>query len=273
MTVENAPVTQPDAGDNSYRPSESHELNFGINLTSQLFNRDWSAACQSFSPATTSGLPDLKICGDRDNTGRDQFRIAQVGDNIPFPSGITKKNLDASPQFSNEVNQAFNNTFGNLNPETQEKLRGLSVVSTKQVNKVIPGMPLDIPAVTPDLSERKGNVMAFSEVGIKKTKAPVQDVMNHELWHPIDNATGASKDPELRKAIDLGISRLPKSDQRNIAVRGKEQTDQRYAEFAGDIMALELGSNQKDLAYLRDRNNPYDNFREAREIIRKRFLK
>lgn len=31
-------------------------------------------------------------------------------------------------------------------------------------------------------------------------------------------------------------------------------------------------SNQKDLAYLRDRNNPYDNFREAREIIRKRFL-
>lgn len=114
--------------------------------------------------------------------------------------------------------------------------------------------------------------MIFSERGVNNQKAPVKDVMNHEIFHAIDNATGASKTPELRRAIDNGIRQLSPADQHHIAVMGKDQAAQRYAEFAGDVMALEMGSKPKDLAYLSKVHNSENSFKEARELIRKRYL-
>ncbi len=236
-------------------------------LSNPNFNCEYVLASQR--PGTAL-LPDFSL----DNIGR-----TSVSDNNRQPAdatigtiGAKFKNIDASPQFLKQTQEAFQESFGRLNPETQEKLKDLKVVTASQASKGLPGVPKDTPAVTPDLREKRGNMMVFSEVGIKKDHAPIKDVMNHEIWHAVDNATKASNDPELRKAIDAGIKRLPRREQHEIAVRGKEQVDERYAEFSGDVMALEVGSKPKDLAYVTHLTDPYNNFKEARELIRKRYL-
>lgn len=248
------------------QPGPIDKPSFDLNLSNQHFNEDFS---KTNNRGNSAVLPEISLVNG-DEKGKDATTKASGSDSL---AAKNFKNIDGSEKFRKDTEEAFRESFGRLNPETQEKLRELKIVTASQVNKEIPGMQKNIPAVTPDKEEGHGNKMVFSEAGMKAQKAPIKDVMNHEIFHAVDNATGASKDPELRKAIDEGIKRLSKLDQKHITVHNKDEAEQRYAEFAGDIMALQMGSNKKDLAYVTNLPNPYDTFKEAREIIRRKYLR
>jgi hypothetical protein len=264
-----APTTV-DAGD-KIAPTRSPTPTLDAGMSMPNFNQQYFESLQR--TANTASLTDMSLSG----AGR--FQIAEAGrpgsaaGSDTGPPAVQFKNLGASAGFSETVQNQFSQTFDRLNPETQEKLKGLKVITAPEVRDGMPGMPRGIPAVTPDLSEGHGNMMVFSERGLKRDGAPVKDVMQHELWHAVDNVTRGSQDKEMRDAIDKGISRLPKEEQRRIAAHNPEQHVRRYAELAGDAMALELGSKPKDLAYVSKVSDPYNNFREARELMRQRYLK
>ncbi|CAN5691057.1 hypothetical protein BH10CYA1_BH10CYA1_04230 [soil metagenome] len=268
MLTDQPSIPHRDAGDSLRKPGHESVGNIDVGLSNPAFNREYAVASQK---SFTAILNDFSLTNSEGRVVSD--RASQNHDVNNHTAVVKFKNIDASHHFARQTQEAFEESYGRLNPETQQKLAGLKVITASQAFKGLSGVPKDIPAVTPSLHEGKGNMMVFSEAGIKKDHAPIKDVMNHEIWHVIDNATGASNDPELRKAIDLGISRLSKQERREIAVHGKEQKDERYAEFAGDVMALEVGSKPKDLAYVTHLKNTYNNFKEARELMRKKFLR
>ncbi len=255
-----------DAQDTHSRHPANSGPNFDVSLSHHDFNRDYAAATRSTGTARPH---DFRLT---DHGHHSKLDGAHLSDSKHPGQHGHFKNIDASPHFQKQTQEAFKESFGRLKPEIQEKLKDVKVVTASHADKVVPGVPHDVPAVTPDKREVHANMMVFSEAGLKKDGAPIKDVMNHEIFHTVDNATGASRDPELRKAIDQGIKRLSAADQRHIAANGREQRDARYAEFAADIMAMEMGSKQKDLAYVTKVSNAYKNFAEAREIIRKKYL-
>lgn len=255
MTLENHHISrQKDSTDHSAAMQHHGAGNFGVDMTSPHFNRHMADS----SKPDTASLPEMTIthAGNNDKNNGSQPSV---------------RNIDASAGFHQQVTESYKQSFGHLSKDIQEKLHDSKVLTVNHTGKAIPGMP-DVPAITPDKSEHKGNTMVFSEKGAKNQNAPINDVMNHEIFHTVDNAIGASKDPELRRAIDKGISQLSTTDQKHIAVQGKEQAAQRYAEFAGDIMALEMGSKPKDLAYFSKVHNSENSFREARELVRKKYM-
>lgn len=288
MVVESPVVAHRDVREIEHPRSGNAVQNFDVDPSDPNFNRDFKAASARPDTARVADLaihnPESGRATDRAQsptdraqlpTDRDQLptdRAQQPTDSALATPGINFKNLDASKKFASDVREAFGESFNRLNPETQKKIQGLEVITTNHTKKVMRGFP-DVPGVTPGPEEKKGNIMVLSEAGTKKQNVKIKDVINHEIFHPIDNATGASHDPELRKAIDLGISRLSPKEQKNIAAHGKEERDNRYAEFAGDVLALEVGSKKADLAYAEKVSNPYDNFKEAREIMRRKYLR
>lgn len=253
MALEHHVSRHGDGADTTHAKCFTGAASFGVDMTSPQFNRQIADAGKS----ETAKIHDMTIT----HGGSDRA------------SGTPPvRNIDASAGFHQQVNESYQESFGRLNQQTQAKLQDSKVLTVNHTRKAMPGVP-DVPAITPGMDEHKGNTMVFSEQGVKNQKAPIKDVMNHEIFHTVDNATGAAHDPELKRAIDKGIRNLSPTDQRHIAVHNREEAAQRYAEFAGDIMAMEMGSKSKDLAYVSKVNDPENNFREAREIMRKKYLK
>jgi len=253
VTLEHHISKHYDGADASLKNPHAGAAGFGLDMASPHFNRQIAAA----GKPETARIHDMTIT----NAGSDTETATPP-----------VRNIDASAGFHQKVNESYQESFGRLNQETQAKLKDSKVLTVNHTSKVMPGMP-DVPAITPGMDEHKGNTMVFSERGTKNQKAPIKDVMNHEIFHTVDNATGASQDPEMKRAIDQGISKLSKTDQRHIAVRNKDEAAQRYAEFAGDIMAMEMGSKSKDLAYVSKVNDPENSFNEARELMRKKYMR
>lgn len=249
MTLETATPAHRDVSEQHHLAAEQVSQRFGLDMASPEFNKSYDAA-KSKAGAQAKITPETAAA----------------------LKGIEVKNIDASPEFAKQTKEAFEQAFSRLNPEVQKALKGLKVESGSHLSKMIPHSK-DEPARTTDPQDHLGRMMAFSEKGVQSDKGHVKDVMNHEIWHAVEDVTKGSKDPELRKAIDLGISRLSKVEQSHIAAHGEIERDRRYSELGGDILALETGSKQKDLAYVTNLTKPYDNFKEAREIIRRKYLR
>lgn len=262
----------PDSGDKAASHTQTEKSSYNLNLTEPGFNRDYIKATGYGN--STAPLNNLTLVNDSGSSERPATRDVSPSTDNNAASAVNRfVDAGTTPTFQTDIKNAFNQTFNHLNPETQNKLKDLQVITANQTKDVIPKLQ-DAPAVTPSPRAGLGQVMVFSETAIKNEHEKVNDVMNHEFFHAVDNVTGASKDPELRKAIDEGIRKLPEADQRRLAEHSADMSQNTlYSELSGDVMAMEMGSKQNDLAYVAQLTNAYGNFSRARELIRQKYLK
>lgn len=247
---------------------------FNLSLTSQSFNDTWKLACDKMnSPSsnTLSGFPDLGFCGTESGIRPDRVRLAELGGTTSdaLPPGIKFRNVDATPGFQREVQQSFMNVFNSLNPQTQAALKNIDLITASRLNKAIPGEMPAGSAVVPASGEK----LIMAEKGIFGNQQSVQGVMKHEFFHLLEDAVKAGKDPELIKAIDTAISRMPPNLKAEFRSLPKRDQDHFRREFMGDSLAMALGTDPKELGYLQRVPNAPSVFKEAIDLLRRKYLK
>lgn len=275
MEANTAPSTQ-------FKPAEVAELTapamenptFNLSFTSQSFNDTWKQACDKSTGSAGNampGFPKLEFCGIDIGIKPEPLKVAELG-NPPsdaLPPGIRIKNIDATPGFQLEVQQSFNDIFNSLNPETQAALKNIDLITASRLNKAIPGEMPQGSAVVP----ASGGKLIMAEKGVFGNKQSVPGVMKHEFFHLLEDAVKAGKDPELIKAIDTAISRMPPNLRAEFRALPKQDQDHFKREFMGDSLAMALGTKQSELGYLHRVPNAPEVFREAIDLLKRKYLK
>lgn len=265
-----------------FKPAEAAELNapaaenptFNLSFTSQSFNDTWKQACDKSTGSTGNaipGFPRIEFCGIDNGIRPELIRVAGLENPTTdaLPPGIRFKNIDTTPGFQREVQQSFNDVYNSLNPETQAALRNIDLITASRLNKAIPGEMPQGSAVVP----ASGGKLIMAEKGVFGNKQSVPGVMKHEFFHLLEDAVKAGKDPELIKAIDTAISRMPPNLRAELRALPKSDLDHFKREFMGDSLAMALGTKQNELGYLHRVPNAPEVFREAIELLKRKYLK
>ncbi|MBX9720800.1 MAG: hypothetical protein K2X81_05365 [Candidatus Obscuribacterales bacterium] len=275
MVVDSASTTafQPAEVAESSTPKVEDPL-FNLTFTDQSFNDTLRQACEKLTTGNTNtlaGFPELSFCGTDGGIKSDRIKMAELSNakTDSLPPGISFKNIDATPGFQKDVEQSFSDVYQSLNPETQAALKDVQLITASRLNKAIPGEMPQGSAVVP----ATGGKLIVAEKGIFGNKQSVPGVMKHEVFHLLEDAVKAGQDPELLKAIDTAISRMPKNLQTELRALPKRDLDHFKREFMADSFAMALGTQTKELGYLHRVPNAQEVFREAIDVLKRKYIR
>jgi hypothetical protein len=262
------PLPQRDGADSRSAPEGKLDAaRWGIDLRDNQFNVLFFKATAADRETTVGTSP-----GDRTR--------APEARNVPLagsdgPTGRVT-NVDASKKFEDRALQSIRNSISKLKPEYQAKLNGLNVFIASTISKVIPDTdPRDEGAVvTPRPGDKPANSIIFSERKANQAYAPLQDITNHEIAHPLDNIVNASGDPAFRALLDQGLQQMPKkfSDRYTGPGAFGGSKDDMYKELFADLFASVQGTRSEHLGPLAGQIDRLDPQHKIRNWIRDKFF-
>lgn len=180
-------------------------------------------------------------------------------------AGVNFKNIDASSSYHERTKQIINESISKLNPETQERLKDLNVVTASRIKKVIPDEPEGAGLYTRNEKPVPHTIlMAEKSMG----NSALRDVLRHELGHPVDQLTNGSSDPGFKDALDKGLQRMPREMRKDFETGFPNQAQMR-AEFFADLFSRNLGSTTNQIGYLKGLDQ---HFPEAKAWIKRKYF-